>query len=105
MKRSLDIPPLAVHTVRAGNQSGGLDLGPTAETVSHHRRSVLGFARLRWGSGSAEGRGKGPIAQLAERPAHNRLVPGSSPGGPMPHGASTALGASICRHTARHGEG
>ena len=24
----------------------------------------------------------GPIAQLVERPAHNRLVPGSSPGGP-----------------------
>ena len=28
-------------------------------------------------------RGKaGPIAQLVELPAHNRLVPGSSPGGP-----------------------
>ena len=25
---------------------------------------------------------KGPIAQLVEPPAHNRLVPGSSPGGP-----------------------
>ncbi len=25
---------------------------------------------------------KGPIAQLVELPAHNRLVPGSSPGGP-----------------------
>ncbi len=24
----------------------------------------------------------GPIAQLVELPAHNRLVPGSSPGGP-----------------------
>ncbi len=24
----------------------------------------------------------GPIAQLEELPAHNRLVPGSSPGGP-----------------------
>ena len=25
---------------------------------------------------------KGPVAQLAEPPAHNRKVPGSSPGGP-----------------------
>ena len=25
---------------------------------------------------------KGPIAQLAEQPAHNRSVPGSNPGGP-----------------------
>ena len=25
---------------------------------------------------------QGPIAQLVELPAHNRLVPGSSPGGP-----------------------
>lgn len=25
----------------------------------------------------------GPVAQLAEPPAHNRLVPGSSPGGPI----------------------
>ena len=25
----------------------------------------------------------GPIAQLVELPAHNRLVPGSSPGGPI----------------------
>lgn len=25
---------------------------------------------------------RGPIAQLVELPAHNRLVPGSSPGGP-----------------------
>ncbi len=25
----------------------------------------------------------GPIAQLVEPPAHNRLVPGSSPGGPI----------------------
>ena len=24
----------------------------------------------------------GPIAQLAEQPAHNRSVPGSNPGGP-----------------------
>ncbi len=28
------------------------------------------------------GGGKGPIAQLAEPPAHNRSVPGSNPGGP-----------------------
>jgi hypothetical protein len=27
----------------------------------------------------------GPIAQLAEPPAHNRSVPGSIPGGPMHH--------------------
>ena len=26
----------------------------------------------------------GPIAQRLERPAHNRLVPGSNPGGPTP---------------------
>ncbi len=25
----------------------------------------------------------GPIAQLAEQPAHNRSVPGSNPGGPI----------------------
>jgi hypothetical protein len=30
---------------------------------------------------SHEGK-KGPIAQLEEPPAHNRLVPGSNPGGP-----------------------
>jgi hypothetical protein len=28
------------------------------------------------------GRARGPIAQLAEPPAHNRSVPGSNPGGP-----------------------
>ncbi|MDQ1286223.1 MAG: hypothetical protein QG663_1656, partial [Thermodesulfobacteriota bacterium] len=27
-------------------------------------------------------RGRGPIAQLVELPAHNRSVPGSNPGGP-----------------------
>ena len=34
----------------------------------------------------------GPIAQLAERPAHNRLVPGSSPGGPIVYGPCQARG-------------
>jgi uncharacterized protein len=34
----------------------------------------------------------GPIAQLAERPAHNRLVPGSSPGGPIVYGLCQARG-------------
>ena len=28
--------------------------------------------------------GLGPIAQLVEPPAHNRSVPGSIPGGPIP---------------------
>ena len=30
----------------------------------------------------------GPVAQWLERPAHNRLVAGSSPAGPTSHGAS-----------------
>ena len=28
------------------------------------------------------GDARGPIAQLVEPPAHNRMVPGSTPGGP-----------------------
>ena len=54
----------------------------------------------------------GPIAQLVELPAHNRLVPGSSPGGPTTlHGkdvqqmqgiATTAkFNTGICLLTAR----
>lgn len=31
---------------------------------------------------AANEKSAGPIAQLVELPAHNRLVPGSSPGGP-----------------------
>jgi hypothetical protein len=32
--------------------------------------------------GILKGSRQGPIAQLEEPPAHNRLVPGSNPGGP-----------------------
>ena len=35
----------------------------------------------------------GPIAQLVELPAHNRLVPGSSPGGPTIYFAESKIGA------------
>lgn len=35
---------------------------------------------------------QGPVAQLAEPPAHNRLVPGSSPGGPILKGGGYKSG-------------
>ena len=37
---------------------------------------------------------RGPIAQWLERPAHNRLVPGSNPGGPTPENVTKAKGES-----------
>ena len=36
----------------------------------------------------------GPIAQWLERPAHNRLVPGSNPGGPTPIECAEGRGSS-----------
>ena len=37
----------------------------------------------------------GPIAQLAEQPAHNRSVPGSNPGGPTKKLMTISLNNSL----------
>ena len=50
------------------------------------------------GSSPTRGAISGPIAQLVELPAHNRSVPGSSPGGPTNFIAIMAPWSSGLRH-------
>jgi hypothetical protein len=51
------------------------DCGQYKDKIPHSTIYVMGIVR-----------GNGPIAQLAEPPAHNRSVPGSNPGGPTNYG-------------------
>src|SRR5678815_1575374 len=41
----------------------------------------------------------GPLAQRLERPAHNRLVPGSNPGGPTTAFVETGRLAQLVEHS------
>ena len=67
--------------VGAGPTLGGLRGGFAAKSVGFGGGSKSGM-RGRPARASVELRGAGPVAQWLELAAHNRLVPGSNPGGP-----------------------